>query len=409
MPRFVRNGLLVAVVAVVGLTAAAAPALAAGSWSAPIQLSTPIPPTDVVGDPSVAVNASGAQAAAWYDQAADGTQFVHVRTSANGQTWSAATTLGGGVSPAVALAPDGRAVAVWEGLPPITGTIQASVRPPNGSWSTPVTVSTDAGPPLIGVDARGNAIAVWAASSGIETASLAAGGTWTAVHNLASGGRSADLAVNASGAVIVAWAGSGGTIVTDSGTVLGGFAAPVTVAPAAYRQGSPAVALNDAGQASLVWRGRTTVLAATRSAGGAWSATSQLIANASGSVDTAIDGSGNAVAAFVHYNAATGTFPVYASQRPAGGAWGTAALLSTLNDYAPAPQAVADPAGTVVVAWTDDNSLTLKARTAAPGGGFGAAAAVGANYGAFDLAIAPGHAALMWTQGGATVSGEPVT
>jgi hypothetical protein len=125
--------------------------------------------------------------------------------------------------------------------------------------------------------------------------------------------------VNASGAVIVAWAGSGGTIVTDSGTVLGGFAAPVTIAPAAYRQGSPAVALNDAGQASLVWRGRTTVLAAMRSAGGTWSTTSQLIANASGSVDTAIDSSGNAVAAFVQYNAAAGTFPVYVSQHPAGG------------------------------------------------------------------------------------------
>jgi hypothetical protein len=62
-----------------------------------------------------------------------------------------------------------------------------------------------------------------------------------------------------------------------------------------------------------------------------------------------------------------------------------------------------------VIAWTDDNSLTLKARTAAPGAAFGAVTAVGANYGAFDLAIAPGHAALMWTQGGATVSSEPVT
>jgi len=48
-------------------------------------------------------------------------------------------------------------------------------------------------------------------------------------------------------------------------------------------------------------------------------------------------------------------------------------------------------------------------RIAAPGGAFGAATAVGADYGAFDLAIAPGRAALMWTQGGATVSGEPVT
>jgi hypothetical protein len=409
MPRTICRGLSVAVITIAGLFATAAPAWAARSWSAPIQLSTPIPPTDVVGGPAIAVNASGAQVAAWYDQASDGTQFVHVRTSTNGQAWSAATTLGGGVSPAVALAPDGRAVAVWEGLPPITGTIQASVRPPGGAWTTPVTVSSDAGPPLIGVDGKGNAIAVWAASAGIKTASVPAGGTWTAVQTLASSGRSVDLAVNASGAVIVTWAGPGGTIVTDSGTILGGFAAPITVAPAAYRQGSPAVALNGAGQASLVWRGRTTVLAATRSAGGTWSATSQLTANASGSVDTAIDGSGNAVAAFVQYNAAAGTFPVHASQRPAGGTWGMATLLSTLNDYATAPQAVADPAGTIVVAWTDDNSLTLKARTAAPGGAFKAAAAVGANYGVFDLAIAPGHAALMWTQGGATVSSEPVT
>jgi len=411
MSRIIRRGLSVTVtaIAVVGLVAVTAPAWAAGSWSTPIQLSAPIPPTDVVGGPAIAVNTSGGQVAAWYDQAADGTQFVHVRTSTNGQAWSAVTTLGGGVSPAVTLAPDGRAVAVWEGLPPITGTIRASVRPPGGSWSAAVTLSSDAGQPLVGVDGQGNAIAVWAGSAGIETASLPAGGTWTAVKSLANGGRSPDLAVNASGAVIITWAGTGGTIVTDSGTVLGGFAAPVTIAPAAYRQGNPAVALNNVGQASLVWRGRTTVLAATRSAGGAWSTISQLIANASGSVDTAIDSSGNAVAAFVQYNSATGTFPVYASRHPAGGVWGTATLLSTLNDYAPAPQAAADPAGTIVVAWTDDNSLTLKARTAAPGATFGAVTAVGANYGAFDLAIAPGHAALMWTQGGATVSSEPVT
>jgi hypothetical protein len=261
---------------------------------------------------------------------------VHVRTSTNGQAWSAATTLGGGVSP-VALAPDGRAVAVWEGLPPITGTIQASVRPPGGSWSAAVTLSSNAGTPLVGVDGQGNVIAVWAGSAGIQTASLPVGGTWTAVTNLVAGGRSPDLAVNASGAVIITWTGTGGTIVTDSGTVLGGFTAPVTIAPAAYRQGGPAVALNNAGQASLVWRGRTTVLAATRSAGGTWSTISQLIANASGSVDTAIDGAGNAVAAFVQYNSAAGTFPVYTSQHPAGSTWGTATLLSTLNDYAPAP------------------------------------------------------------------------
>src|SRR5207249_4383284 len=103
----------------------AAVAANAAPWSTPFSLSTPIPPTDVVDGPAAAVNASGAEVAAWYDQAADGTQFVHVRTSTNGTTWSAVTTLGHGVAPSVALAPGGRAVAVWVGLDVgIAGNIQ---------------------------------------------------------------------------------------------------------------------------------------------------------------------------------------------------------------------------------------------------------------------------------------------
>ena len=105
-----RTAAAVAVVVLAVGATAVGPALAASSWTAPAVLSTPIPPTDVVESPSVAVNASGAEVAAWDDQAADGTQFVHVRTSADGRTWSSPTTLGRGVEVAVALAPDGRAV-----------------------------------------------------------------------------------------------------------------------------------------------------------------------------------------------------------------------------------------------------------------------------------------------------------
>ena len=80
---------------------------------------------------------------------------VQVCTSSDGQSWSAPLTLAQGVSPDVAIAPDGRAVAVWTGA-----TISASVRPPGGQWGTAVTVSTDAyTAPVVGIDGSGNAIA----------------------------------------------------------------------------------------------------------------------------------------------------------------------------------------------------------------------------------------------------------
>ena len=400
----------VMVAAVVGAGIAAGPVAAAGGWSAPVSLSTPIPPTDVVGNPAIAVNASGAEVAAWYDQAADGTQFVHVRTSADGSAWSAATTLGHGIAPAVALAGDGRAVAVWWSLDG-AGSVRASVRPPGGSWSAGVTVSPDAGSPKLGVDQSGDAIAAWSSSSvGLQTASLPAGGAWTSPNTLATGLSDFDLAVNAGGTAVAAWTASGGSIVADYGSVLGGWAPPSTVAAAAYRQKGVHAAVNDAGQGALAWRTRTGAKAATATPAGVWSTPTVLVASqGSGSVDVAIDGAGNAAAVVVIYTSGGATFPVYVSRMPAGGGWGPPALLSTLNDYAPAPQVVADPAGTFVAAWTDDNALSLRASTSPPGGGFGAPVVVGSNYGEFNPAIAPGRAVLMWTAGGATVSSEPVT
>ena len=94
--------------------------------------------------------------------------------------WPAPATVGQGTSPAVALAPDGRAVTAWEGGPFNAPVIQASVRPPGGTWSAPVTVGTDARGPLIGIDRSGDAIIAWAGGTGtIHAASLPAGGSWT--------------------------------------------------------------------------------------------------------------------------------------------------------------------------------------------------------------------------------------
>src|SRR5215831_20028325 len=81
-------------------TALASSAQALTSWSPPVQL------PGACGA-ALAVNAAGAEVAA----GSDSSNSVQACASADGQTWSAPVTLGQGDHPAVAIAPDGRAVA----------------------------------------------------------------------------------------------------------------------------------------------------------------------------------------------------------------------------------------------------------------------------------------------------------
>lgn len=390
MPRFSHSGAVALPALLIALGASSAvapPAQAAGSWSAPV----PLP--GLCGG-SVAVNAAGAQATAGFSNA---NMSIQVCASPDGQTWSAPVTLAPGVSPAVAIAPDGRAVAVWEGGPGTAATLQASVRPPGGQWSTPVTLATDYGQPVIGIDGSGNAIAAWVAANGaIDTASLPAGATWTAVTTLAARGQALNLAVNSTGAAIVTW-GTRSATLADSGTVLGGFATPVAVGPAPpYPIGHTHVALNDAGEAALAWASGAANLAATRSSGGTWSTPTQLSASPAGPVGVAIDGAGDAIAVFEQLQAAGSSYTAvaYTSKRPAGGTWAPPALLSLPGDATVDSRAVADTAGTFVVAWQDRTTQTVNVRTSPPGGGFGPAATFPGVLG--DLKIAPGHAVLTY-------------
>src|SRR6516165_3673141 len=212
-------------------TGLAVPAQAASSWSPPVQLPAGCVSSGSV--PGLAVNAAGAEAAAGSQLNADNSSSVLACTSADGQTWPAPATVGRGASAAVALAPDGRAVTAWLGGPYTAPVIQASIRPLGGTWSAPVTVGTDARGPLIGIDRSGNAIIAWMGATGtIHTASLPAGGSWTPAHSLATTyGSGLAMAVNSAGSAVLTWAGKGTGVGTyaDSGTILGGFAAPVKV------------------------------------------------------------------------------------------------------------------------------------------------------------------------------------
>ena len=385
--RWISTGALASLAGLVAL--GVQPALAA-SWSGPAQL------PGSCGS-SVAVNQAGAMAAGGTFTAADGTTHVQVCTSPDGQTWQAAD-LGpggdqphGGPHPAVAVGPDGRVVALWGstvGCPAACSYIlQASVRQPGGSWGAPATLSTElnwgAGGVTLGVDGSGNVIAAWVGfyAGASHYAVLRAGGGWGPAQTLSTyvqgQARNLSLAVSPDGSAIVAYATQHDAIWAVSGTIGGGFSAPVFVAAGDYGKNSaPKVALDDAGQASLVWSQSGRTQAATRSPGGTWSAPVVLTAQSSSSVATAIDGAGNAVAVFGSSY----------SWHLAGGGWGAAAAL-------PARSAgglvVADPAGTFVYADSGGNAFTFGAGAAGFGSGSGSRGSLD------DLKIVPGRAVML--------------
>jgi hypothetical protein len=422
MPRIIDRAAfaLLALLVTVGGGAAMAPfAQAASTWSAPITLPA------AVGSGSFAENASGAQIAV----TGIGPQ---VSSSTTGQTWSAPVTVAaGGTDAAVALAANGRAVVVWHGGTATAPLLQASTRAtPGGTWSAPVTIAAinvGAQAPIIGIDGSGNAVVAWSGATAtnvlgpISTASLPAGGTWTAVKTLdATGSSTIRLVVNATGSSIITWSDED-NIWADSGTILGGFAAPVDIGQALGYEHRPRisfVALNNAGQAVVAYTPQSTIgMAATRSANGTWSSTMALPCSYAGS--TAIDGSGDVVVLCEGSTTNTAGQPVTTMETtrlPAGArTWSTPTLLT--SNTVSSESVVGDAAGTFVVtlvtiATVNNTGVeTVNAFTSPPGGAFGTATTFPVtSFENLDLNIAPGRATLVWnTSAGAFESTEPVS
>jgi hypothetical protein len=404
--RWIGRGALVTLagLAVFGV-APALPALAA-SWSSPAAL-----PGSCGG--SVAAGQAGVMAAGGTFTASDGSTHVQVCTSPDGKTWQAADLGQGGNAPssgrrvAVAVTPAGQTVALWGNwpCPTCTAVLEAAVHPAGGSWGAPVTLSTNLdlsdGGLVIGADGPGNVIAGWVTSPGDATGAVLRAGSssWGPATTLSIEGNdgpahSLSMAVSASGGAIIMFNGGLNNLWALSGTVTGGFSAPVEVASGAgsnhyLPKGTSAVALNNAGQASVAWSvldGQTGLL--TRSPSGAWTGTVLITRSAPAlPVSTAIDGAGNAVAVFGSSY----------SWHLAGGSWQTAAALPSGSSGG---LAVADQAGTFVYASTAGDAFTFTAGATSFGTGSGSLGSLA------DLKIVPGQAVMLTANG---ISAESVS
>jgi hypothetical protein len=168
------------------------------------------------------------------------------------------------------LAVDGRgsAIAVWEGLHELHSVIQAAVRStPRQAWSGVRDLSddsSDAVSPQLAVDGRGDVAVVWTRTNGknwVVQASLhPAGRPWEPARTLSSAGRDAvapGVGLDARGDAIAVWTRSNGsnTIVQASYRFqpAGMWSPPTSMSATGGDAVAPVVALDARGNATVVW------------------------------------------------------------------------------------------------------------------------------------------------------------
>jgi hypothetical protein len=264
-----------------------------------------------------------------------------------------------GLDPAVAVGGHGETIAVWEA---VSRSVEEAERPPGGNWLPSKAVLTPGGEePQVAADAKGDAVIVSTRqaphhSEGIEATLRSAGGAFSPSQTI-SGNENAfepRVAINASGDALVAWrvdTARGCPVRAAFHLAGGGWSRPRTVSDvnAFCEGGNHRVAIDEHGDAIVAWfaqRGRLQyVEEATRDADGRWRARS-LLAKARNVLrpEVAMDPRGDAIVAWSQEG------HEWARARPAGRRW-LAAQMVTNSQGAPASLAV-DARGDALLAWS---------------------------------------------------------
>jgi hypothetical protein len=169
-----------------------------GSWSAPAQLATVTGPAAQL-KLALDVAPDGSAVAAW-----QGRESVQVAIRSDSGTWSGAETVATTTVDVLDTVDagrdqDGAVTVVWrEGASNTTREIKASVRNGSGGWEPAATLTAApafASRPSVEVDATGAAIATWGSDDGPRAAVRPAGGAWQPPVVLASGAANAATTV----------------------------------------------------------------------------------------------------------------------------------------------------------------------------------------------------------------------
>ena len=244
----------------------------------------------------------------------------------------------------------------------LAGAVSRSFAVRDGQWGAPRQIQTSSLPAhptsRIGMDASGNAIAVWSERNGTESKLMssryAAGATWGTAVTVDLDGHeavAADLAVNAAGEAVVVWTDSmPGAILGFVARYLpaGGWQPEVLLAQlTSYMQ----VALNASGDAIAVWEESSAIWAKRYVAGAGWEASAIVAVGSAGYPKVAIDKTGNAMALWMQLNGPY--FDLWSKRYVAGSGWQDAALLETTSNTSHGqPEIGFDPNGDAIATFS---------------------------------------------------------
>ena len=255
--------------------------------------------------------------------------------------------------------------------------LTVTATPAGRAWGTAVLIETDnagaAREPQIVSDASGNALAVWYQSDGIRyniwSNRYTAGGGWGTAQLIEiedlGNAYNPQIGMDASGNAIAVWEQYNGikmNVRANRYTAGVGWGTTQTIASNNLQdQQNPKIAIEPGGNAIMVWHQREplcySVWANRYTAGNGWG-TAQVIENNDtdmGGCDSvpnvAVDANGNGFAVWIQ---STPTTPasIVANRYTAGAGWGTAQLIETDNiSSASEPQIVFDASGNAIAVW----------------------------------------------------------
>lgn len=274
--------------------------------------------------------------------------------------------------PAIAVDLTGNAQALWQGDDGSNYIIQSSSKSLLGGWSDPVNLSDSgqtAQSPSVGVDATGNAVAVWSRydgwSSVIQSAQCPYLGSWTSPVNISDTGLNADspkLSLHQNGIVsnaVAVWHRYNGyNFIMQAASLLNGgsWTSPTNISVSGQDALVPVVAVdtfgNAAGVCSRFDGSNFTSRAASYLSNQTWSPS--FIISTPGSTASqqsiGMDGSGNSVIAWSYYDGTSNVIQV--SYLHFGDGWSAPVTISTSGSDAYIPQVAAHSDGSAVVVWT---------------------------------------------------------
>jgi hypothetical protein len=287
------------------------------------------------------------------------------------------------------------------------------------AWLEPVDVSrpdltANAGD--VAIDAAGETVVAWGRFGGattpyrVQVAMRPPGGTFSAPADLSADGDFVDpprLAMNQAGDAVLVWDRTSGgpygvqAAVRPAG---GSFSVPPrNLSTPGQFSNAPQVAIDERGDAVVVWATNgSKVLAVTRPAGGSFSTPVEVSgAGAFDKPQVAIGAAGDIAVVWQRANGYDG--PIQAAVRPAGGSFSTPVELAPSGQSGFDPQVAVDQAGNALVVWRSTGTAqSVQAALRPAGGTFSAALTLATapqiRSGPQVAVDAAGEAAVVWSR-----------